>query len=51
MEKNTLTEKTNVKKCNKKTEIYCRVCGFFRPVANYNNGKIQEFNDRNNYNN
>jgi len=38
-----------VKVCGKKTEVYSRVCGFFRPVANYNNGKAQEFSDRHNY--
>ena len=26
-------------KCGAKTEIYSRVCGYFRPVSNWNKGK------------
>ena len=37
-------------KCGKETQVYCRVCGYFRPVANYNKGKQQEFEDRKTYN-
>ncbi len=33
-------------KCEEKTEVYSRVCGYFRPVANWNRGKRQEFKDR-----
>jgi len=33
-------------KCTQKTEVYSRVCGYFRPVANWNKGKREEFNDR-----
>ncbi len=33
-------------KCNQKTEVYSRVCGYFRPTANWNKGKRQEFEDR-----
>lgn len=33
-------------KCGKKTEIYSRVCGYFRPVANWNKGKKAEFAER-----
>ena len=29
-----------------KTEIYSRVCGYLRPVANWNEGKAAEFEDR-----
>ena len=36
-------------KCGKKTEIYSRVCGYFRPVANWNRGKKEEFKDRTPY--
>ena len=25
--------------CNAKCEVYSRVCGYFRPVANWNKGK------------
>jgi len=32
--------------CNRKTEIYSRVCGYFRPVSNWNHGKKEEFKDR-----
>ena len=33
-------------KCGEKTEVYSRVCGYFRPVANWNKGKREEFKDR-----
>ena len=33
-------------KCNQKCEVYSRVCGYFRPVQNWNKGKRQEFTDR-----
>ena len=33
-------------KCGEKTEVYSRVCGYFRPVANWNKGKKEEFEDR-----
>ena len=33
-------------KCNEKCEVYSRVCGYFRPVANWNKGKKEEFRDR-----
>ena len=36
-------------KCGAKTEIYSRVCGYFRPVANWNKGKREEFKDRLSY--
>ena len=32
--------------CGRKCEIYSRVVGYFRPVANWNLGKKQEFTDR-----
>ena len=32
--------------CGKKTEIYSRITGYYRPVQNWNDGKIQEFRDR-----
>jgi len=34
------------KVCGKRTEIYSRVVGYFRPVSNWNNGKREEFKDR-----
>ena len=36
-------------KCGQKTEIYSRVCGYFRPVSNWNQGKREEFKDRKEY--
>ena len=27
-------------------EVYSRIVGYFRPIRNYNKGKIQEFRDR-----
>jgi anaerobic ribonucleoside-triphosphate reductase len=33
-------------KCGRPCEIYSRVCGYFRPVSNWNRGKKQEFKDR-----
>ena len=27
-------------------EIFSRVCGYFRPVSQWNKGKVQEFKDR-----
>ena len=37
-------------KCGMKTEIYSRVCGYHRPVGNWNKGKKEEFRDRKLYN-
>lgn len=36
-------------KCDAKTEVYSRVCGFFRPVQQWNKGKKEEFKDRSEY--
>ncbi len=36
--------------CGKKTEIYSRITGYYRPVQNWNDGKTQEFSDRKEYN-
>lgn len=38
-----------VKKCDAKTEVYSRVVGFFRPVQQWNNGKKEEFYERETY--
>ena len=32
--------------CKEKTEVYSRVCGYFRPVKNWNPGKQEEFRER-----
>ena len=36
-------------KCKHKTEIYSRVCGYFRPIKQWNTGKREEFRERKNY--
>ncbi|MBR1843157.1 MAG: ribonucleoside triphosphate reductase [Oscillospiraceae bacterium] len=36
--------------CGKKTEVYSRITGYYRPVQNWNDGKAQEFKDRRVYN-
>ena len=36
--------------CGKKTEVYSRITGYYRPVQNWNEGKAQEFADRKTYN-
>lgn len=32
--------------CGQPVECYSRVCGYFRPVKNWNLGKKEEFKDR-----
>ena len=41
-----MKEDQKMAKCGEKTEIYSRVCGYFRPVSNWNQGKREEFKDR-----
>ena len=36
--------------CGKKTEVYSRITGYYRPVQNWNDGKAQEFKHRKVYN-
>ena len=38
-------------RCGRKTEVYSRVCGYFRPVANWNKGKLEEFRQRKTFKN
>jgi len=33
-------------RCGKPAEVYSRIVGYFRPVANWNQGKQEEFKDR-----
>lgn len=33
-------------KCGEKCEVFSRVCGYFRPVTNWNKGKKEEFRER-----
>ena len=37
-------------KCGEKTEVNSRITGYYRPVQNWNDGKAQEFKDRQTYN-
>lgn len=36
-------------KCGKKTEVWSRITGYYRPIQNWNDGKIKEFADRKEY--
>jgi len=40
---------SNCPVCGEKTEIYSRITGYYRPVQNWNDGKVQEFEDRQTY--
>ena len=35
--------------CGEKTEVYSRITGYYRPVQNWNDGKAEEFKDRQEY--
>ena len=35
--------------CGRKTEVYSRITGYYRPVQNWNDGKTQEWKERKNY--
>ena len=35
--------------CHQKTEVYSRITGYYRPVQNWNDGKLQEFKQRTTY--
>jgi len=37
-------------RCGQKTEVYSRVVGYYRPVAQWNKGKQEEFKARKVYN-
>ena len=32
--------------CGKETEVYSRITGYYRPLKNWNDGKVQEFQNR-----
>ena len=36
--------------CGEATEVWSRITGYYRPVQNWNDGKIQEFEQRKEYN-
>jgi len=42
----TQTNSTTGHTCGTKCEVYSRVCGYFRPVSNWNKGKQEEFQNR-----
>lgn len=42
-------EQKTCPRCGKATEVYSRITGYYRPVQNWNDGKIQEFADRRTY--
>jgi ribonucleoside-triphosphate reductase len=42
-------EKFKCPKCGKKTEIYARIVGYYRPLKNWNLGKKAEYIDRNEF--
>ncbi|MBE5882313.1 MAG: ribonucleoside triphosphate reductase [Lachnospiraceae bacterium] len=35
--------------CGKPTEVYSRITGYYRPVQNWNDGKLQEYQNRTEY--
>jgi len=35
--------------CGRKTEVYSRITGYYRPVQNWNDGKAEEFKERKTY--
>ncbi|MBE6632496.1 MAG: ribonucleoside triphosphate reductase [Ruminococcaceae bacterium] len=39
-------EKYTCPTCGKKTEVYSRITGYYRPVQNWNDGKLQEYKER-----
>ncbi|MDD8049500.1 MAG: ribonucleoside triphosphate reductase [Thomasclavelia sp.] len=36
--------------CGKKTEVWSRITGYYRPIQNWNEGKTQEYKERKEYN-
>ena len=42
----TDNDKQRAHVCGAQCEVYSRVCGYFRPVSNWNKGKKEEFKDR-----
>lgn len=46
-EKNKKTMNTKLQR--QKCEVYSRVCGYLRPIQQWNQGKQSEYNDRKQY--
>lgn len=42
-------EHFNCPHCGKATEVWSRITGYYRPIQNWNDGKVQEFEDRKEY--
>ena len=42
-------EHFNCPTCGEKAEVYSRITGYYRPVQNWNDGKMQEYKNRRNY--
>ena len=42
-------EKYTCPVCGEKTEVYSRITGYYRPVQNWNEGKMEEFKERKTY--
>lgn len=42
-------EQKRCPKCGKVTEVYSRITGYYRPVQNWNDGKLQEYANRTEY--
>ncbi|MST99683.1 hypothetical protein FYJ85_21875 [Victivallaceae bacterium BBE-744-WT-12] len=40
------SRRTIMSKCGAICEVFSRVCGYFRPVTNWNKGKQEEFKER-----
>ena len=35
--------------CGEKTEVYSRITGYYRPIQNWNDGKVEEYKERKEY--
>lgn len=44
-----LGEQKTCPTCGKETEVYSRITGYYRPIKNWNEGKAQEYKERNEY--
>ena len=42
-------EQSACPRCGKACEVWSRITGYYRPVQNWNDGKVQEFQDRREY--
>ena len=42
-------EQYSCPECGAKTEVYSRITGYYRPIQNWNDGKLQEFKNRTEY--